>query len=421
MKKILFLILISCFIQTANAEIIKISAQEAVDIALNNNLELKSKKKDIEIKYQEIKIANELKNPQFQSNFLMGKVTRGNSSQFGGFLPIELFKRKPRKDLTIAELNKSQEEISAFEHQLKIKVMKAYFDVLYAKSILKVYQDREKLFNQMQNISKTKTKNKNYEAELLQSDIKHKKQLVFINGAKSNLLMAQFNLNDVLNLKDDSKMYDTIENSLFDENLDILNITVPKYETIEEKALKYSHTLKIADSEIDIANKDLIIQQHKVIPDIALAGGTAYQTAHQTKGEALPGAFVGAYVDIPILNQYKPDINKAKEVIEKTKINKESYECHLKIALKKDYNEFKYAQDNLKHYKIILKDAYGMVKLYENKYKKGETSLLSVIQIENEYKNTVGDYLSVMKLFFTSYLDLMENIGHDILLDDNAL
>ena len=149
MKKILFLILISCFIQTANAEIIKISAQEAVDIALNNNLELKSKKKDIEIKYQEIKIANELKNPQFQSNFLMGKVTRGNSSQFGGFLPIELFKRKPRKDLTIAELNKSQEEISAFEHQLKIKVMKAYFDVLYAKSILKIYKDREKLFNQM--------------------------------------------------------------------------------------------------------------------------------------------------------------------------------------------------------------------------------------------------------------------------------
>ena len=235
--------------------------------------------------------------------------------------------------------------------------MKAYFDVLYAKSILKVYQDREKLFNQMQNISKTKTKNKNYEAELLQSDIKYKKQLVFINEAKSNLLVAQFNLNDVLNLRDDSKMYDTIENNLFDENLDILNITVPQYKTMEEMALKYSHTLKIADSEIDIAEKDLIIQQHKIIPDIALAGGTAYQTAHQTKGEALPGAFVGAYIDIPILNQYKPDINKAKEIIEKTKTNKESYECHLKIALKKDYNEFKYAQDNLKHYKIILKDA----------------------------------------------------------------
>ncbi len=416
---ILFLIIFS--VQIANAEIIKISAQEAFNIALNNNLELQAKKKDIEIKYQEIKIANELKNPQFQSNFLMGKVTRGNSSQFGGFLPIELFKRKPRKDLVIAELNKSQEEISAFEHQLKIKIMKAYFDVLYAKSILKVYQDREKLFNQMQNISKTKTKNKNYEAELLQSDIKYKKQLVFINEAKSNLLVAQFNLNDVLNLRDDSKMYDTIENNLFDENLDILNITVPQYKTIEEMALKYSHTLKIADSEIDIAEKDLIIQQHKIIPDIALAGGTAYQTAHQTKGEALPGAFVGAYIDIPILNQYKPDINKAKEIIEKTKTNKESYECHLKIALKKDYNEFKYAQDNLKHYKIILKDAYGMVKLYENKYKKGEVSLLDVIQIENEYKNTIGDYLSAMKLFFTSYLDLMENVGHDVLLNDDAL
>ena len=216
-------------------------------------------------------------------------------------------------------------------------------------------------------------------------------------------------------------MYDTTENSLFDENLDILDITVPSYETIEQMALKYSHSLKIADNDIDIAQKDLIIQQHKVIPDIAIAGGTAYQTAHQTKGEALPGAFVGAYVDIPILNQYKPDINKAKEVIEKTKINKDSYECHLKMALKKDYNEFKYAKENMEHYKTILNDAYGMLKIYENKYKKNEATLLNVIQVENEYKSIVGDYLAAMNLFFSSYLDLMENVGHDILLDDDAL
>ncbi len=421
MKKIIILTLTICLIQTAHAQITKISAQEAVEVALNNNLELQAKKKDIEIKYQEIKIANELKNPQFQSNFLMGKVTRGNSSQFGGFLPIELFKRKPRKDVVISELNKTQEEISSFEHELKIQVMKAYFDILYAKSILKVYEDREKLFNQMQDISKSKTKNINYEAELLQSKIKHKRQLVFINSAKSNLLAVQFNFNDILNLKDDSKMYDTVENNLFDENLNILNITVPDYKTIEEMALKYSHSLKIANNNIDIAKKDLIVQKHKIIPDIALAGGTAYQTAHQTKGEALPGAFVGAYIDIPILNQYKPDINKAKKTIEKTKINKDSYECHLKIALKKDYNEFKYAQENLKHYRIILKDTQDIVNLYKNKYRKNEASLLNVIQIENEYNNVISDYLSAMNLFFKSYLDLMENVGHDILLDDDAL
>ena len=421
MKKIIILTLTICLIQTAHAQITKISAQEAVEVALNNNLELQAKKKDIEIKYQEIKIANELKNPQFQSNFLMGKVTRGNSSQFGGFLPIELFKRKPRKDVVISELNKTQEEISSFEHELKIQVMKAYFDILYAKSILKVYEDREKLFNQMQDISKSKTKNINYEAELLQSKIKHKRQLVFINSAKSNLLAVQFNFNDILNLKDDSKMYDTVENNLFDENLNILNITVPDYKTIEEMALKYSHSLKIANNNIDIAKKDLIVQKHKIIPDIALAGGTAYQTAHQTKGEALPGAFVGAYIDIPILNQYKPDINKAKKTIEKTKINKDSYECHLKIALKKDYNEFKYAQENLKHYRIILKDTQDIVNLYKNKYRKNDASLLNVIQIENEYNNVISDYLSAMNLFFKSYLDLMENVGHDILLDDDAL
>ena len=91
------------------------------------------------------------------------------------------------------------------------------------------------------------------------------------------------------------------------------------------------------------------------------------------------------------------------------------------MALKKDYNEFKYAKENMEHYKTILNDAYGMLKIYENKYKKNEATLLNVIQVENEYKNIVGDYLAAMNLFFSSYLDLMENVGHDILLDDDAL
>lgn len=422
MKKILFFVLLILnFFIISEAKIVRISSNQAVMMALENNLELQAKKKDLEIKLQEVKIANELKNPQFQSNFLMGRVTRGNSSQFGGYLPIELFKRGARKELELAKLKMNENEILSYEHELKIKILKAYFNVLYAKSILKIYEDREKIFNQMKQISMQKSKNPKSDVEVMQANIKYEKQLVAINRAKDDLLSAQFILNDTLNLKDDSIMYDTQEESLFSEKLDILNIDIPSYETIEEYALLYSHCLKIADSNIELSKKDLEFQKRKVIPDIGIGAGTAYQTAHQTRSEALDGAYVGVTMDIPLLNQYKPDINKAKIVIEKSKISKEAYKSHLKIALKNNYNTFKYAKDNLSHYKTILEESQKILDLYSKKYKEGSATLLNVIQIENEHKAIVADYLGAVSAFFISYLDLMENVGHDILLDDDAL
>ena len=421
MKKLVIILLIFLFPLEARSEIKKITSLEAVNIALENNLELQAKKKDVEIKYQEIKMANALKNPQFQSNFLMGKVTRGNSSQFGGSLPIELFKRKPRKEAEIAKLRIIEEEISTFEHQIKINVLKAYFNVLYAKSILKISQEREKIFKIIEDISKQKTKSISYEADVLQSSIKRNRQLVFINRAQAKVQIAQLAFNDAFNLKDDEIMYDTIEDSLFDDNVEILDISLPDYPLIEKIALKYSHNLKIADLNTELSKKDLKIQERKIIPDVSIGGGTAYQTAHQSKTEALPGAYVGVYVDIPLLYQYQPEINRAKKQIEKSKINKESYESHLKYALKEDYNKYKYAKINMNHYQQILKDSDKVLDIYTKKYKQGQATLLNVVQIENAHKETVVDYLLAMENFYSAYLDLMFNIGHDILLDDDAL
>ena len=137
MKK-LFLIIITLIITAipSRANIVKISVNQAVDMALENNLELKAKRKNLEIARQEVRAANALKNPQFQSNFLFGKVTRGNSSQFGAVLPVEIAKRGVRKKVALANLNAVSNSIKESEHNLKLDVMRAYFKVLYLKSVL---------------------------------------------------------------------------------------------------------------------------------------------------------------------------------------------------------------------------------------------------------------------------------------------
>lgn len=416
MKKIICLIICLMSISTpVFAEVQHITVDEAVTIALGHNLQLIAKRKELDELRQELKRANALKNPQFQSNFLMGKVTRGNSSQFGLALPVEVAKRSARKNVVKAEIMLAENQIKETEHDLKIEVMRAYFNILYMKSVVKIYQERENLFANMSAVTKSK---KTSDVDILQADIKHKKQQIFLNKAKADLLKAQFKLNNIMNLKTDDVMFDTMETSLFQKDIFILKINLPDYSQIENVAMQYSYSIKIADSNIQKAQKELTLQKRQRIPDVTVAGGYAYQTAHQTGGEALPGAYVGVYTDIPLLYWYNPEVRQAKIRIEKSMLSKMSYESKLKIALKEDYNSFKYAKDNINYYKSILDESESILQAYTTKYQQGKVSLLNVMQVENAHKELLNEYISEMQLYYNSYLDLMDNVGHDILLED---
>ena len=397
------------------AEVQHITVDEAVTIALGHNLQLIAKRKELDELRQELKRANALKNPQFQSNFLIGKVTEGNSSQFGLALPVEVAKRSARKNVVKAEIALAENQIKEAEHDLKIEVMRAYFNILYMKSVVKIYQERENLFANMSAVTKSKNTS---DVDILQADIKHKKQQIFLNKAKADLLKAQFKLNNIMNLKTDDVMFDTMETSLFQKDIFILKINLPDYSQIENVAMQYSYSIKIADSNIQKAQKELTLQKRQRIPDVTVAGGYAYQTAHQTGGEALPGAYVGVYTDIPLLYWYNPEVRQAKIRIEKSMLSKMSYESKLKIALKEDYNSFKYAKDNINYYKSILNESESILQAYTTKYQQGKVSLLNVMQVENAHKELLNEYISEMQLYYNSYLDLMDNVGHDILLED---
>lgn len=398
-------------------EVVHITMDQAVTLALENNLDLKSKRKQAEVMEQNIKIANALKNPQFQSNFLMGKVTRGNSSQFGLAVPIEVSKRGIRKKIAQKDLDIVQKEIKAKELDLKIEVMRNYFYVLYAKSVVKILQDREKLFKEMQSIAEQHPKNSsNYKLDVLHSQMKYQKQVVFLNRAKANLLIAQFELNNSLNIKGSEILYDTVEPSLFVNNLSILDLNLMPYQEIENTAMKYSYSLSIAQDNIQRSEQEITNEKHKRIPDITVGGGYAYQTAHQTGTGSLPGAYVGVNADIPLFYFYTPEVNRAKIVLERSKIDKDSFENHLKYALKEDYNKFKYAKINVAYYNTILKESNTILEEHKKRYAKGQSSLLNLLQVENMHKETLRDYIDAVQRYYDAYLDMMHNVGHDILL-----
>lgn len=423
MKKIvitLFLLFSICL--PSSSQVVHITLDNAVNLALENNLDLKSKRKKAEELQQEIKIANALKNPRFESNFLIGRVTRGNSSQFGLSVPVEVAKRGIRKKIAQTNLDIVEKEIKASEHDIKIEIMKNYFNILYLKSVVLIFQEREKLFKNLKTIAEQKSKKYvNYDVDILQADMKYKRQLVYLNKAKADLLIAQFKLNDTINIKNSENMYDTIEESLFINDLSLLNLTLLPYQTIEDTAMKYSYSLAIAESNITKSEQEVAQAKRQRIPNLTIGGGTAYQTAHQTGGDSLPGAYVAIGADIPILYSYSPDIKKAKIVLERSNIDKDSFENHLRYALKQDYNEFKYAKANMEHYKNILSESQKLMNTYSKRYEKGQTSLQNFIQVETMHQETLKDYIGAAQAYYDSYLNLMHNVGHDILMTNQNL
>lgn len=418
MKKILALIvIIFAIVAPVNAEVVRISADEAVQLALENNLTLQSKRKEVDILKQEVKMANALKNPQLQANILTGSISKANSSQAGVALPIEISKRGVRKKAAIAKLNRIEDQIRQEELNLKIDVMSAYFDVVYMKTIVAILKQREELFKEMEIVANSKPKNSlNYEIEKLQSDMKHKKQVILLNKAKADLLCAQFHLNEVLNIKNaNSVMYDARETSLFQEHISLLAIEIPEYKKIEDIAMKYSYSIRISDDNIAISKAELKQAKHLVIPDLTVAGGYAYSSDGKAQG-----AFIGGSLDMPLLYTYRPEVNRAKIILERAKIDRVSFENQLKFALKQDYNKFKYAKENMNYYKDILKDSETILQMSRDRYAKGQTVLLNVFIIENSHKDILNEYIDAMQIYYRAYLELMHNVGHDLLLDESV-
>lgn len=418
MKKLLTLIvIIFALVAPANAEVVRISADEAVQLALENNLTLQSKRKEVDVLKQEVKMANALKNPQFQANILTGSISKANSSQVGVALPIEISKRGVRKKAALAKLNRIEDQIRQEELNLKIDVMSAYFDVVYMKTVVAILKQREELFKEMEIVANSKPKNSlNYEIEKLQSDMKHKKQVILLNKAKADLLCAQFHLNEVMNLKDASKMmYDARETSLFQEHISLLAIDIPDYKTIEEIAMKYSYSIRISDDNIAISKAELSQAKHLVIPDLMVGGGYAYSSDGKTQG-----AYIGGALDMPLLYTYRPEVNRAKIVLERAKIDRVSFENQLKFALKQDYNKFKYAKENMNYYKDILQDSETILQMSRDRYAKGQTVLLNVFINENAHREILNEYIDAMQIYYRAYLELMHNVGHDLLLDESV-
>lgn len=420
MKRLLFtLALLFCTLASVQAAVVNVDLEKMIEIGLKENCDLKIKRMELKAAEKDIKIANRLKNPEIQSNVVIGNVALGNSSQAGVALPIEVLKRGVRKKIAQEEYSIKETELRQAEHNYKLQIMQAYFDILYAKSVYNIQEERLKLFKNLVKITTDKPKYPAYEIDNLKADIQYAQQLIEVNRAKAALLAKQFELNKILNTGKDDVMYDTKEPSLLG-HWAFMEIKIPEYEFLENVALQYSYVVKISEKNIDKAEQELTYAKRQRVPDVSVAGGYAWQ-AHRNAPNDYGGAFVGFNMDLPVLYNFTLEIQKAQIFLERSKAGKKAYEHQLKYELKKDFNTFKYSAENMEYSKKILQDSEKIVKLSTDGYISGKNSYTDLVINENGHQEVLSQYLNAMSRHFYSYLELMQDIGHDILIEEDLL
>lgn len=425
MKKLLTLLLIYisiCPLSFAVQDLKKITLPEALNIAVENNIDYKAAKLDAAIAKNNIKAANRLQNPEFNVFYNFGKSGSGNPQQIGMSETIEIAKRGARKKLAKSNFELTNKNLEYTKFDLRMDVREAYVNLAAAKSILKTMEDQQSLLQDLYNIAKKRVAaGAAPEMDIIQAEIALNQMTTQVNTARVNVKSAVFEFNKTLNAKNNSDVVFDSADDLFTSKENFIALLTPKpkaeipdFEDIAENSLKNRFDIRIAKQEIDVAKKNYTVAARQRIPDLAILGGYGYQNKGMSDdGTFKNGAYAGAsLVNLPLLYSYRPEIKNAKIQVEQAKLKYDSTENKALKDLNNAYEKFVTAKMNLNFYNDkLLKSSDEMIRISKRSYEAGKSNLTTLIVMEQSYKSIIVGYTYALAEYYNCWIDFLREVN----------
>ena len=399
-----------------------VDMEVAMNVALSNNIDLKSAKLNIDIAKNNIKTANRLQNPSIDSFYFLGKAGNNEPRQIGLSQNIEIAKRKNRKNLAKSnlELVKKDFEYTAFD--LKMDVREAYVNLIEAKSILHTLEQQQALQEELLKIAKNRVEySKTPVIDAIQAEIALNQIVTQVNTAKVNVKNALSLFNKCIN--DPQKtIYDSSDN-IFAENNNFEEMQTPPptlkypdFSEIAKKALSNRFDIKIAKQNIDIAEKELKLVASQKIPDLKISGGYGFiQGKYTDNGSLNNGAYVGAsLINIPVFYNYSPEIQNATLKLQQSEFNYQSIENKAIKDISMAYERFLTAKDNLNRYESnIVVGSEKLIETSKESYLKGEISITALIVMKQSYKSIIIGYTQALAEYYNSWTNFLREVNNE--------
>ncbi len=400
----------------------KVYLNQAIDAALENNIDLQAAKLERNIAKNNIKTANRLQNPSFDAFYFLGAAGNSEPKQLGVSENIEIAKRKARKNLAESNLKLVEKNIDYTIFDLKMDVREAYINLVEAKSILDTLEQQEELQEELLKIAKVRVKNHNApDIDVIQAEIALNQMITQVNSARVNVKKALSDFNKVIN-NPDNIVYDSMDNIFSEENnfQEMMtpppNFDFPSFDEIVQNAIRNRYDIQIAKQEIDVAEKNLTVTARQRIPDIQLTGGYAYQVGSYTdSGNFNNGAYAGAsLVNIPLFYNYSPEIQNAVLKLKQAELKYESSKNRAVKDVSAAYDRFLTAADNLNHYeKKIITGSEELIETSKNSYEAGKSDITSLIVMKQSYKSIIIGYTQALAEYYNSWTNFLREVNDE--------
>lgn len=268
--------LLFCAIQNINAQALErkkaISIEEAIEIALKNNNEIKAKNLDIQAKQSLRKTANEL--PKLDFNAQLGQynsIRFDNAFQLSQTIPFpSLF--GARKDLIHAEIKSKEWQQAITVNELKNKIRSYYYQLLYLQNNKTKLQYLDTLYIDFVKVASLRYKTgETKKLELTSAETKRGEIKLLLNQNETYIINAYQNLKSLMNTEDD---FDIIVPPNY-QPLQVSNL-------LNSEAIANHPAIEALYQEALIAEQSMKVERAQGLPDFKIGYSNQSLIGYQT-------------------------------------------------------------------------------------------------------------------------------------------
>ncbi len=407
---------------------------EAVNKALQQNLSLKEKQKQILIDKLSLKEDKQLWMPQFFANYsytIFKDTPYTNIPPNPPLLPVPIEFKQFEKNFSNFEIGLNYPVFTGFQRINKIKisklqikadkdvlseeklrligkVKKAYLDALSAREILEIYlKQKEAVQISLKQAEEFHKEGLVTKVDVLQAKVKLAEVERNIKKAEGDLKVAKAYLNNLIN-----------EDLEKDIKLENVNIELPKIlnlKKLEETAQKNRPILKALDKntkQLDYYEK---IQKGQFLPKVIAQGKYFYTSQYPYLD---PKSNFSASLALTLNFQgIKPYYSALKIKEEKSKLflKIKQLKNNIKLQVKTAYEKFLVAKKNLKIAENSLKEAKQYYEMVKQQYKNQLASMTDLLTAESYYTSAKnGKTISYYQLL-KALIDLETAVGGKVI------
>ena len=388
-----------------------LSFEEYLSLVGNKNLGYASQKYNVSMAEAAIQTANMFPDPQLEMETTNNGVNQNMGYVYGASLgwTLELGgKRKARVNLARNQSELSKIQLQDFFRNLRADASLGYIDALKSKALLEVQQDS---YKNMQQLAKS-------------DSIRYRLGTISLVTSKQSKLEAASLLNEVYQAESAEQQALTSlsvflgESKITDRNVAGDFNAFNRDFSIDDlilQALNERADLLAARQNTEVTKSQISLEKANRVIDLGISAGAERHT--EATNEIAPSPTVNAVkmgISIPLKfsNRRNAGLKIAEMAHLQAEVEYKQIEQGIKAEVMQAYQQYTATQKQLRQFHNgMLTEAQSILEGITYSYKRGESSILEVLNAQRTYNNVRKDYYQALADNAAALIELERKAG----------